>query len=348
MPIEDINVARVRRNAVTGDPNTAIFNAFYGPNHGGVGDLVALNEDYVGYVFFTKPNLNLKKSAIRHIRKLQYLLDDDPNSVACAIKSSLTCSKYWNSVKDGRRSNAVNDLYPFIPFLSNSLDSVSGWPDESVDFFESEEGLAKEVYGWSDTRPDNFGTFDLQLTFNSKIGDPQTAFFSTIREYMGRVGTGEMSPLPISEAEWEIDYNMNVYVLIMDRARKYVQKIASLGGGGVVAGVPTGAAFNIDTKQTRQTETKQISIPMKCYGFQYNDPIIIENFNALVGWTNPDMRPVINGEEQDEMVKLSDSELYYINYRGYPFINPQTSELEWWLEKNVYADFIKDKGVINV
>lgn len=346
MAYEDKKVLRVRRSAATGNPDTAIYNMFYGPNHTGSGDLVAPNQDFAGYVFITKPNLNLKPSNIGHVRKLQYLLDDDPNSNACAVKCCLTSSKYWNYAKDGRRSNAINDRYPFIAFLSSSLESISGWPDEVMEFYESEPGIAGEVHGWADGRPESYSTFDLQLTFNSKEGDPHNSLFSTLHQYMGRVGTGEIYPLRESEVEWEVDYNMNVYVILMDRNKKFVQKIASLGGGGIISGAPTGASFNLDHSIGMQTASKQISVPMKCFGFRYNDPAIFENFNNTVGMVNSDMARVMAGIDDGSMVRITEDVKFMFNFKGYPFINPETSELEWWIERNVYDDIIESYEAI--
>jgi hypothetical protein len=334
----------IRRSAPTGDPHSATFNMLYGPNHFGSGDLVPINQDTFAYVFFTKPNLNLSKRNVARVRKLHYLLDDDPNSLGCAVRCMLSPTVATGTDRadaKGVRSKAINDEYPFIPFLSSSLESLTGWPDEAMEFFESEEGWAKEVYAIADGRPESYGTFNLQAVFNSKEGDPHTVFFSTLQQYMGRVATGEIDPWPISENEFEKDYEMNCYVILTDRTKKYVQKIASLGGGFVVEGATTGANFNINKGPSIQLENNQINVPLKCQGFRYNDPIIIENFNSLVAMFKPSMQQVQDGEiVPSGMVKLSPADKVIANFRGYPYINPNTAELEWWLEEDIYNDII--------
>ncbi len=37
--------------------------------------------------------------------------------------------------------------------------------------------------------------------------------------------------------------------------------------------------------------------------------------------------------------KVSADELDYFNYRGYPYIDPETHELEWWVPKELYAEY---------
>ncbi|UKZ10893.1 virion structural protein [Vibrio phage C-ZP2022] len=347
MSTDNLTPRGVRQKATTGDPDSAIFNMFYGPSHTGSADLVQINQDVLGYVFITKPNCNMSKGNIAKVRKLYNLADEDPNSLSCAIKCSMSTKHYWDVQRDGIRSNAVNDDYAFIPFLSTSLESLSGWPDEAMEFFESEEGWAKEVYGWADGRPESFSTFDLQFTFNSKEGDPHGAFFTAMHQYMGHVGIGTINPLGVSEIEFEIDYAQNVYVILMDRTKKFVHKIACLNMGGFWMGTNNGAQFNVEKGPSVQLGSRQISVPMRCFGFLYNDPAIVDRFNKTVGNFKFDMFK-IHTDEEHKLVKIpSMHKAYYFNNRGYPFINPNTSELEWWIEQDVYDAILKTAGVNN-
>lgn len=334
-------IRSVRRQATTGDPNSSIFNFFYGPNHFGSTDLVPINQDHFAYAFFTKANMNLSKRYLAHVRKLQYLLDQDPNSVATAVKCCLSTKHGWNVERDGVRSNAINDDYPFIPFLSSSLVSISGWPDEAMEFFESEEGWAKEVHGYADGKPDNYRSFDLTFTWDSKIGDPHKLYLSIMQQYMGRVGKGEIKASPTSISEFETDYFTNVYIIITDKSKRFIQKIARLGGGGLWQGVPSGQDFNVDRESNMQLEGRQVSAPMKCFGFYYNDPIIIESFNRLVFDFNVKMEFVSYGAgDEAGMVQIQPHQKAIFNNRGYPYINPETSELEWWIEREIYNDIL--------
>lgn len=340
MSSEDLTPRKVRRRSYTGDPDSAIFNMHYGPSHFGSTDLVPINQDILAYVFITKPNCNMSKQNIVKVRQLQYLLDEDPNSQACAIKCLMSTYHYWDEARDGVRSNAVNDHYPFIPFLSSSLESLSGWPDEVMEFFESEEGWAKEVMAYPDGKPESNSSFDLQFTFNSKEGDPHGAFFTAMYQYMGNVATGKIVPLPVSENEFEVDTMQNVYVVLTDRSKKYVQKIACLKLGGMWQGTNNGSYFNFEKGSTIQQGARQISIPMRCVGFMYNDPAIIERFNQTVANFHSGIRNLVYLNDPNRMVKINTSVKEFFQNRGYPLINPSTSELEWWIEKEVYIDIL--------
>jgi hypothetical protein len=388
----DKDLKQITRRHGIGSPDSAMFNLFYGMNQLGTGDIVPGNRDHQGFVFFTKPNMNLSADNIRKVGKLQYLLDTDPNSLATAIRCSLMpprmsfdgCIKN-GSERVGVRSSAVDDQLPFIPFLSTTLESLSGWPDEIVEWFISAEGSAKQVYGYVDSRAEYYGSFPLTATFIAKEGDPHYWFFNAYREYMTRVAVGEIVPWPESEAEYEIDYFTNMYVMLMDPTKKYIQKLACLGAGGAPDGISTGAAFNFSGESIFSQENARYSVPFTCFGALYNDPIIVENFNDIVRWFKPSMamvqdsyydRLVINGKRAaptftiagyevdyvntsmvpgsdflkrsysgEAMVKIPDQLKFVLNWKGYPFINDKTSELEWWIDESVFRAYMGSEEV---
>ena len=345
-----------------GAPNSAYFNFLYGHNHIGTADLVGKNQDHQGYVFFTKTNCNLSAGNIAGVRKLQNLLDQDPNSLACAVRCMLMPKRMTKGLPsesgaatEGTRCPAINDNYPFIPFLSSSLEGLSGWVDETVDFFLSAEGHAKQIYGFADFRPAFYGTFDLNASFYNREGDPHMAMFTALREYMGAAATGAINPWPESEGEFEIDSNIGIFVFLTDKNKKYVQKaastIASLGG------LPTGAGFNFNSESIFNQENDRVNIPFKCFGVRYNDPIILDNFNKLVRRFNPRMAAVQNrGRDAPEsnwgyyrgvrtltngsLVKIPETMRFEMNWKGYPYLNPNTSEMEWWIEKQTFDSFL--------
>lgn len=383
MSIYDKDIKYITRSQGIGTPDSAMFNLFYGTNQLGTGDIVPANRDHQGYVFFTKPNMNLSAENLRRVDKLQYLLDTSPNSLATAIRCCLMPPRMTfdstvkkGSVLTGVRSPAVNDRYPFIPFLSTTLESLSGWPDEIVEWFISPEGMAKQTYGYADSRAEFYGNFPLSPTFIAKEGDPHYWLFTAWREYMTQVAYGRMVPWPESEGEFETDYFSNIYVILTDPTKRYVQKIASLGGGGAPEGITTGAAFNFSGESVFNQENSRYTVPFTCFGALYNDPVIVDNFNDLVRMYNSDMAlvqdsyqdltssgarvlSVVNGHtvtrvdpssstrfigRGNPMVKIPEHLRFVVNWRGYPFINVATSELEWWVEENVFRAYAPPLG----
>lgn len=179
----------------------------------------------------------------------------------------------------------------------------------------------------------NFGTFDLQASFRNTAGDPITLLFNSWIRYAALVYEGVMMPYPDAIVENEIDYMTRIYRLVLDPGRQYVQKIAS------TIAFPTssalGAAMNFTSADPfNQDNAQQISIPFHCMGAEYQDPIIIREFNDIVGLFNQNMQDA--NRASSGYVKLSKSELTLFNYYGYPHINPQTYELEWWVKPEDY------------
>ncbi|AXH70841.1 virion structural protein [Vibrio phage BONAISHI] len=370
MSIYDPNIKDISRSFGIGTPDSSLFNLWHGPNHNGTGDVIDGLRDHQGYTFFTKPNCNLTAANILSVRKLHYLLDTNPNSMASAVRNSLMpkrmgfhLGRHGGASYPETRSPAVNDRYPFIPMLSTTLESLSGWPDEVVEWFKSAEGVAKQVYGWADSYPNNYSSFPLTATFIAKDGDPHFALFTALREYMLNAAIGQINPWPESEAEFEIDYMMNIYTLKTDPTKRYLRKIACLGGGGALGGLPTGASFNFSAESIFSQENSRYVVPFECFGVRYNDPIIIDNFNDLVWWFNPSMRNVVFRDSLNpaienypvevtdqttlkigEMVQIPFNIKEWFQWRGYPYINPRTSEIEWWIERSVFDAYIQTIG----
>ncbi|QAX96015.1 hypothetical protein [Vibrio phage vB_VmeM-Yong XC32] len=327
-------IETVRRQLGFGSPESNAYNLFHGINHRGTGDLTPTNLDNHGYVFFTKPVLNLTTDNIRKVSKLYYLTSQDSNTNGTAIKCCLMPKREGDRYEPGNtRSAVIDDKSAFIPFLTNTLISFTGWPDEVTEFIDTDEGNAKEIHGHVDDRPENFGTFDLSATFVAKEGDPHIALFSAWREYMTRVAEGTtMTPFPEMIEYDEIDYMTRPYVLILGPDRKRIQKIAA-AGAAVPKAVTTGASFNYNSEAVFSEENQQIDVPFKCYGAIYNDPALIDDFNWTVQQFNPDME---DSRRATSMVKLTPREKTFFNFYGYPRIEKETMELEWWLDFETY------------
>lgn len=347
---EDLKISaeldRMARESGRGSRTASRFNVLHGFNHrlsGTVG--LAPNTDSTGLTFFTKPVLNLAYNNINRVRKLEFLGDENPKSMGCAIKCML--SPYIDDrrvpkdtspsyIREGEfpnsRSAIIDDKQAFIPILSTSLVSLSGWPDKSLDVYTSQEGRAKETMSWVDSRPDIFGSMDLSATFRNMDGDPITTIFDVWTEYAGRVLDGTIVAYPEMRITRSIDYATRIYRFVTDRSRTYVQKMACTGGSFPFA-VPNAAAFNQNASDIFNTENDQIAIPFRSSGFLYNDPIIAKMFNQTVEMFNPDMR---DANRDKTMLKLTGQMSDLFNWKGYPRIeidangNADSYEISWY------------------
>ncbi|WJJ54908.1 virion structural protein [Xanthomonas phage RTH11] len=318
------------RGSGLGNLSEAMINALVGFNHRGVGNPVPYNQDNQGLTFFTRPRLNLSYNNLAADRRLSILGAGKGNKrghYPSAIRQWLDPDLSKALYAAGDFTHMVDPNTPFIAMLSNNLLSLSGWPDPIAEYYNSDEGMAKETWGMVDGIDTIYSAFDLQANFRNIAGDPISLLFQVWLIYMSLVYQGRMLPYPDSEMLREIDYQTRIYRLILDPTRTYVQKIAACG-----AAFPTSSAlgqafdFSSDTP-FEQGRANQISIPFRCFGAMYQDPILMREFNDVGEMFNPCMHPLYR---EKYMTRIPREILETYNYGGYPRINMDTNELEWW------------------
>lgn len=336
-----------------GEVSKAAVNVLKGHNHRGGGNIVPANKDHQGYTFFTKPNLNLSYYNLTMARRLTFLANNDPTSMASAIRCMLSPHVLDNwgmstmpiystmpGAEELPRSQFVDDRYPFIPVLSNTLVSLSGWPDLVADVMNSKEGLRKETVSWVDSIGDIYSSFDLTANFQNMDGNPVLTLIAAWVEYATRVAEGSMNPYASMIVENEIDYQTRIYRIVLDPTKTFVRQIAEVGVAFPSA-VPFGANFNYTQDALFNNETEQISMRFSCTGVRYNDPISIYNFNRIVETFNSSMR---EGKRSNDMKLLKPNELQMFNYSGFPRIN-DNYQFEWWVTNEEYARVLASMGI---
>lgn len=322
---------RIIRSLGNGSFTTAIRDSIRGHNHRGVGNLVPLNNEQHGMTFFTRPNLNLSYDNIKFIRSLTPLLAEDPYSLQRAIRAYLDPEGSRTKYK----SELVDPYNPFMPLLENNLISVTGFPDGMVDTYTSQEGLYKEQYSFVDGVPWTFNAYSLSCNFRNIVRDPISYLFYVWTMYSLLVHEGSLDPRPSSILENEVDYQTRIYRLTLDPSRQFVQRINACGVSFPISN-PIGAIFNIpsDDKYINR-DLDQITIEFKALGQCPYDPILIRDFNDVVEIYNPNMR---EGYRQSLYEYIPPLYKPMFNYKGYPRINEQDSELEWWISKDDYVN----------
>ena len=307
---------------------------------GGVPALPA-NADHQGFTFFTKPCLNLSYNNVIGTRKLAFLANQNRNSMGMAIKCMLspygfdgapstTLAGQVTPAGDHGRSNIIDDQCAFLP-ISNFLLSLSAPPDIVADIYTSNEGYNKEQVSWIDSKPNYYGAYDLTATFINMEGDPITTIISTWMEYAMRVLEGSMLPFPINIVENRVDYQTRIYRLVMDRSKRFVQRIYACGAAFPTS-VPTGAVMGYSEGKHLSPEADQIQVTFRCVGAMYDDPILITEFNMTVMSFNQSMTDANRSKSMKKVEGVTETGLSMrtlLNYKMYPRISP-TMELEWW------------------
>lgn len=311
-------------------------------------------ENY-GMAFFTRPQLNLSKYNLRNERKLYNFLTTNGKSVHTYVRNLL----------DPRLQHSPTGVYcplldnknAFIPVLTNNLVSMSGWPDIVLPTYTTDEGIRREQWAIGDGFIDIYNSFDLDCSFRNVQDEPILLLTKLWTTYISKVFEGVLSPYADFVINNEIDYNTRIYRLVLDQNKRYVKKIASTGASFPV-NVPSGKFFDYNKSDTYNTDNKEVNIRFLCLGADYIDDILVKEFNETSGIFNKEMRNLLReteckegirpGEDirqyEHKMVKVPFELLNVFNYRSYPFINPITLELEWYVDKTTkYYQFILEK-----
>lgn len=321
----------ISQGAGLGSVSSAMADSLVGINHRVVGNPVPYNQDLQGLTFFTRPRMNLSYNNLSADRRLSILAANNAASRAhygAVIRYWLDPELHRAILGQNPAVDALVDPYmAFIPLLTNHLVSLSGWVDPIAETFEAKAGMAKETWGMTDGIDSIYSSFDLTANFRNIAGDPISLMFQVWLVYMSMVYQGRMLPYPDSEMLREVDYQTRIYRLVLDPSKRYVQKIAACGAAFPYSSA-LGQAFDFNTEAPfEQGRAQQISIPFKCFGAMYQDPILIQEFNDTVCMFNDSM---VDGIRENRMIKIPPEDLNVENYYGYPRINIETNELEWW------------------
>ena len=337
------------RRTATGQVSTAIGDNFYGINHRQQPGAISINKDYYGLTFFTRPRLNLTEGNLRAVRLLTPLL----NQEAASIQRIIRCLLDPQLAQANVTSPFVDRQQAFIPILTNNLLSINGWPDVLLPINTSQAGMYKEAWSQADGVAENFSTYQLTAAFRNLPGDPITALFLNWVHYASNVYQGTMVPYPDMIVQNEIDYQTRIYRLVLDSSKSRVQKIGACGAAFPV-NAPIGAAFNYEADRPINNSNDQITIQFECAGAMYQDDILVDEFNRTVAMFNDQMAasrftvaPARNykGElylkpQNKDCTQIPMDALTIFNNRGYPRIDPETYELQWWVDNDDYRTLL--------
>src|SRR5690606_25504599 len=273
---------RLSREQTYGSKDSAFADAIHGFNRRPQGNMLPANSDQQGLTFFTRPNLNLAYDNISRIRSLTPLLTTKEQTLQRAVRCMLDRQLKLSA------PGIFDNHQTFMPFLSNSMISISGWPDINMNVYSSTEGVAKESWIMTDSIADINNRFTLTATFQNTLGDPITLIFHTWLVYMGGVYTGKLDPHMEDIRYNEMDYTTRIYRLIMDRSGQFVQKVAACGYA-VPSAISIGGSFYYSRDAVYNEELNQITVPFECVGAMYNDPILLKEFNMSVEMGHAEM-----------------------------------------------------------
>ena len=324
-------------------------NTLYGFNTKGELPSLQKNDDMRGLVFFTRPQLNLTTTNIEPIRSFYPLLNKNEKSIQRFVRTTLDPRLltgvendpvgYYKDIKI--TCPLVDPENAFIPVLSNTLLSLTGWPDMVTPTFSTSAGMRKEQITMVDGTFEIYDAFDLSATFQNFKGEPLTLLFQIWMMYPSLVFEGLMKKYIDFIIENEFDYNTRIYRFVLDSSGRRIKKAAATGASFPNTS-PTGKFFDFDRSKPFSDATGDINVTFKCNGALYFDDIVLKEFNATQAIFNPSIRKYLNASTEEEkkntgMVKIPYEILPELNYRAYPIVDLDTYELIWLANKNSKA-----------
>jgi len=192
----------VKETQSTGSLKQSASNMLYGINQTQTMEIVPKNLDRRGYVFFTRPQLNLSTSNVLNVRKLFSLVTDNEYSIHRYVRCLLDPRQ---ASEHGVTTPLVNNKLAFMPILTNSVQTISGWPDEVLPTFKSKPGIRKEQYSQGDGVVEINEVFNLDCAFRNMASEPLSHIFITWLQYISSVFEGVMGPYMDFITENEIE-----------------------------------------------------------------------------------------------------------------------------------------------
>jgi hypothetical protein len=294
-----------------GSVKKAMGNNLYGINFRQTASLEARNKDSQGFVFFTRPQLNLDLYNIVNYRGFYNLLNDVPASYQRFTRLTLDPRLANNGagknesiglqnvkgggptvLDSGLTSPFVDPKNIFIPTLTNHVNSLSGWPDITAPTYTSSAGVYGEEHAMVDGVVNNYESFDLDVSFQNTRGSPLIYFFYVWVKYQTLVYEGVLDPYMDFILENELDYCTRVYRILLDQRKKYVT-YAGCTGASFPLNVPTGAIFDFNRDTPFSNHNSEINIRFKSMGFVSFEDIVKYWFNSAVAIGNPAMRSLL-------------------------------------------------------
>jgi len=287
-----------------------------------------INKDVMGYTFFTRPILNLSYDNLMRQEKLLALASNNANTIPGAIRSMFDAK---GTIDRKSYSALFDNQQAFVPILSNTLESMTGFPDIVIDTFTAPPGARKETWTMVDGQSEYNEAYQITSSHTNISGDPITMILDLLQTYSSAVYLGEMVPYWEAIVNNYIDYTMRFYRIVLDQTYRYVTKIGA-PYAAICTTNPIGNAFDFNT--TRESplikNNNQISCNWSCVGWRYNTQSLILDFNSCVEIFNPQMKP---SNRNSFYRKITPSEMQRTNFIGYPYIDPMTNEFQWWVPK---------------
>lgn len=243
--------------------------------------MVVKNVEYTGYTFITRPRCNFSTANLVADRNFAAMLTQNHQDVSFYVRCMLDtrfCKQPGSGAEDCK---IFNRFSPFCNLLCNNLVGISGFVDPFLQTETTDGGYFQEsqVYAIGGDRLAR--TYEMPLTFKDMPGGPVAYSFDMWYRYIMNIQDGSMVQYGNDVDANRLGYTVSIYRFIMDRSRRIITKWAKCTGCFPVNS-PVGVAFNKSPGEIVVNATDNFTINFKANRIEYNDPIIIQEFNTLV------------------------------------------------------------------
>ncbi len=262
-----------------------------------------------GYTFITRPKLNLSDGAVASHNILGLLMTKAETSTLYAIRCLLDTKYCSDHISDASKCKLVDIKSPFIKLLTNCTRSHSGWPDLTGDPFTTEGGYFNEdqtaFLGYDELNR----TYDLSIEFEDIQGGHVMALFLYWFLYMAALKRGRLFPYAEDIDMRRLCYTCSIYRFLLDPSKQVIVSWAK-ATGCYPTSVPLGAIFNMNSSEVYVSSARNFSIPFKANKIEYNDPLILTDFNTITRRFYPGI---------DKLLQAPINDVTY-NYVGRPYV----------------------------
>lgn len=318
-----------------GDLDIAIGAAMRNINIRSQTAIVPQNKEQTGLILFTRPNCYLDDASCATDRMLAALMTTNPSSYQAAIRAYLDPNGQRQDQLDGSPPYINCDLVDpdniFIPLLTNTCLELTGWPDPVLDTADSTPGRRQEVYGFTDGIFRQHGKYTLTGVFKNIPRDPVRQLLDIWCLYQSNIARGKTFPSLKSIVSRRVNYMTRIWRLVLDDTRTIVTRIGCAHGARPLV-TDIGRVFDYSSERP-YTEATNVTTQFACYGVEYNDPILVREFNLTSSWFAKGLREKSSRER--DFVKLSPVEWQMFG-GAYPLIDEETYEIQWWVTKERY------------
>lgn len=330
-------MARMSREVGQGSQGSQFSDYFYGFNRTFQGTPLPSYRELQGMIFFSRPKLNLSYDNIMGYRPMTVLGSPIENSYQRAVRVLLDPIGSLTGSNPVKCSGLIDPRLAYMPILSNACVNCSGWPDIGLSSYTTPEGMAKESWLMADGIAEVNGRYDLTTTFDNIKGNPLTLLLHSWIMYIGAIRQDFMQPYMINVMRNVMDYFTRIERFTFDETGRFIEQWCHTGAS-FPSNLSIGNYFNYNRDEVFNLDNKQISVTWVSVGAVYNDPIQLREFNMRVVLFNPDMA---DDRRKNKYTQVPFEDRQLTNYHGYPRINEQTMEMEWWMDKDDYARLTK-------